>query len=288
MRKEYTRLLGDKSNAKYSNFRISEVNIKYELCPTYPAVLCIPKKVQDKQLSSVADFRSSRRLPSVVWISKAGNVSIARSSQPRSGGWGRSEHDENFIKALRMANDSNKGKRYVIVDCRPSLNAQVNRLQGKGFEKAQNYENCHLDFYDIENIHKMRTSLAALKSLLEKDEDSQWLSKLEATKWLYHLKHVLACALRVVTIVKDDQCSCLIHCSDGWDRTSQVCGLAELLLDSYFRTFHGFLILIQKEWLWFAHKFASRSGLYALEGTPVKNEMNVHQCFYSFWIVCIK
>ena len=28
----------------------------------------------------------------------------------------------------------------------------------------------------------------------------------------------------------------MIHCSDGWDRTSQICSLSKLLLDPYYRT----------------------------------------------------
>lgn len=51
-----------------------------------------------------------------------------------------------------------------------------------------------------------------------------------------------------------------MHCSDGWDRTAQICGLAELALDPYFRTLKGFLCLIEKEWLQFGHKFADRHG----------------------------
>lgn len=31
----------------------------------------------------------------------------------------------------------------------------------------------------------------------------------------------------------------LIHCSDGWDRTSQLSSLGQLFLDPYFRTFKG-------------------------------------------------
>ena len=42
--------------------------------------------------------------------------------------------------------------------------------------------------------------------------------------------------------------SVLVHCSDGWDRTAQICAIAELALDPYFRTIEGFLILIEKEW----------------------------------------
>lgn len=61
-------------------------------------------------------------------------------------------------------------------------------------------------------------------------------------------------------MVDVDNYAVLVHCSDGWDRTAQVCALSELMLDAEYRTFQGFQLLIQKEWLWFGHKFADRNG----------------------------
>ena len=55
--------------------------------------------------------------------------------------------------------------------------------------------------------------------------------------------------------------SVLIHCSDGWDRTSQVASLSQMCLDSYFRTIEGFAVLIQKEWVYAGHQFEKRNGL---------------------------
>lgn len=34
----------------------------------------------------------------------------------------------------------------------------------------------------------------------------------------------------------------LVHCSDGWDRTSQLSALAQVLLDPYYRTIEGFQV----------------------------------------------
>ena len=36
--------------------------------------------------------------------------------------------------------------------------------------------------------------------------------------------------------------SCVVHCSDGWDRTSQLTSLSMLLLDSHYRTLTGFMV----------------------------------------------
>lgn len=52
----------------------------------------------------------------------------------------------------------------------------------------------------------------------------------------------------------------VIHCSDGWDRTSQLSSVAMLCLDPYYRTIKGFAILVEQEWLTFGHKFAQRLG----------------------------
>ncbi len=54
--------------------------------------------------------------------------------------------------------------------------------------------------------------------------------------------------------------ACLVHCSDGWDRTTQLTSLTQIILDPYFRTYDGFQVLIEKEWVYFGHQFAQRLG----------------------------
>eukprot|EP00010_Vexillifera_abyssalis_P007981 CAMPEP_0201550804 /NCGR_PEP_ID=MMETSP0173_2-20130828/7107_1 /ASSEMBLY_ACC=CAM_ASM_000268 /TAXON_ID=218659 /ORGANISM="Vexillifera sp., Strain DIVA3 564/2" /LENGTH=166 /DNA_ID=CAMNT_0047960887 /DNA_START=154 /DNA_END=651 /DNA_ORIENTATION=- len=54
--------------------------------------------------------------------------------------------------------------------------------------------------------------------------------------------------------------SCLIHCSDGWDRTPQLASLVQLMVDPHYRTLSGFAKLIEKEFCSFGHKFTDRCG----------------------------
>jgi hypothetical protein len=73
-------------------------------------------------------------------------------------------------------------------------------------------------------------------------DDGEWLTAAGTAglDWLRQSSLVLSAAVRVVSAVDREGVSVLVHCSDGWDRTSQVCALAQLLMDPYFRTFAGF------------------------------------------------
>lgn len=59
----------------------------------------------------------------------------------------------------------------------------------------------------------------------------------------------------------------VVHCSDGWDRTSQITSLVQLMLDPYYRTIDGFKILIEKDWLSFGHMFGRRFGHFSSQDT---------------------
>lgn len=83
---------------------------------------------------------------------------------------------------------------------------------------------------------------------------------LQKSNWLKHISTLLDGSLVIVKSVHIFNSHVLVHCSDGWDRTAQLTSIAELCLDPFYRTFRGFQILIEKEWVSFGHKFADRCG----------------------------
>lgn len=86
-----------------------------------------------------------------------------------------------------------------------------------------------------------------------------FLGALESSSWLKHIRAILDTSMFIANAV-DGGISVVVHCSDGWDRTAQVCSLASVMLDPYYRTIKGFQALIDKDWLSFGHKFSERCG----------------------------
>uniref|UniRef100_A0A8C5E9X6 Myotubularin n=1 Tax=Gouania willdenowi TaxID=441366 RepID=A0A8C5E9X6_GOUWI len=240
-----------------NKWRITFINEKYDFCDTYPHVLAVPFESKDEDLRRVATFRSRGRIPVLSWIHRENQAVIVRCSQPLVGMSGkRNRDDERYLDVIREMNHTTK---LTIFDARPNVNAVANKATGGGYE-GDEYQNAELVFLDIQNIHVMRESLKKLKDIVYPNvEESHWLSSLESTHWLEHVKLVLSGAIQVADKVSSGN-SVVVHCSDGWDRTAQLTSLAMLMLDSHYRTLRGFQVLIEKEWISFGHKFASRIG----------------------------
>lgn len=77
-------------------------------------------------------------------------------------------------------------------------------------------------------------------------QETDWLSNLNETRWLAHIRLLLASALAIAYHVDELGLTVLIHCSDGWDRTAQLSSLAQLMLDPFYRTIDGFRVLVEK------------------------------------------
>ncbi|KAK2184782.1 hypothetical protein NP493_253g03029 [Ridgeia piscesae] len=186
-------------------------------------------------------------------------AALCRCSQPLAGFSARCVEDEQMLQAIRRANPSSKFM--FVIDTRPKINAMVNRAAGKGYENESFYSNIKFQFFGIENIHVMRSSLQKLLEVCELKNPSMsaFLTGIENSGWLKHIKSIMDTSVFISKAIEQG-ISVLVHCSDGWDRTAQTCSLASLLLDPYYRRIEGFQTLIEKEWLSFGHKFIDRCG----------------------------
>ncbi|KAH3990951.1 hypothetical protein HBI56_238950 [Parastagonospora nodorum] len=159
-------------------------------------------------------------------------------------------------------------QRNLIVDARPTVNAYAMQAVGLGSEKMDYYPGAEKAYLGIDNIHVMRKSLDTVIEAL-KDSDITPLAPnrnlLAKSNWIKHISNILDGVALIARTVGIMHSHVLIHCSDGWDRTSQLSALSQILLDPYYRTLEGFIVLVEKDWLSFGHMFRHRSGFLSHE-----------------------
>ncbi|RLN70991.1 hypothetical protein BBJ28_00002491 [Nothophytophthora sp. Chile5] len=256
-----------------SAYRVTELNNAFAMCPTYPRQLVVPAAASDNEVGSVASFRSKGRLPICSFVHAHNGAALWRCAQPKRGILhAQSPADEQYLMHIARAStaatssySATPTRKIWIADCRPELNARVNNLTGGGTESGS-LAHARVSFLNIGNIHAMRESLEAVRGLggfaavssNTEALDLVWGARVEDTRWLSHVRRVLSGALQVARALEAQATTVVVHCSDGWDRTAQLCALAQLLVDSHYRTRRGFLEVVEKEWVRAGHKFQDR------------------------------
>jgi myotubularin-related protein 6/7/8 len=202
----------------------------------------------------------------------------------------RSLQDEKLIETIfqtHLSLDSRQGHSSttvygatatnLIIDARPTTNAVANTAKGAGTENMDHYKGAKKAYLGIDNIHVMRDSLnKVVEALRDADTlaasinndlagDVKGLSlidrqALRRSGWLRHISAILEGTRLITRNVHVNSSHVLIHCSDGWDRTSQLSSLTQICLDPFYRTMRGFAVLIEKDWLSFGFKFLDRCG----------------------------
>ncbi|KAM0791135.1 hypothetical protein ACM66B_005621 [Microbotryomycetes sp. NB124-2] len=287
--REFKRMgVGNRSQA----WRVSLINNSFDFCPSYPSDIVVPSRISDTTLSYAVKYRSKGRIPGLVYLHWANFGSITRSSQPMVGitQGARSIQDEKLVEAIFSSHPQHSGRQAysmpsassstssldtqnapivygatatnIIIDARPSKNAYANSVKGAGTENMSFYRNCKKEYLGIDNIHVMRSSLNGVFSVLRAAETTGFVDRnaLRQTHWLSHLTNILDGTLIIVRTIHLYNSHVLVHCSDGWDRTSQLSALPQICLDPYYRTAEGFAVLIEKDWISYGHRFSDRAG----------------------------
>lgn len=249
------------------------------------------RSIQDEKLLAAIFSTTRPRRPSSTEISspppeddisspKREDSSSTKGERDSGPGTPEALEDE-LIARLRGDNEENADKdeppkpivygaqqRNMIVDARPTVNAYAMQAVGMGSENMDNYKFATKAYLGIDNIHVMRDSLEKVISAL-KDSDIAPLGPnrdlLAKSGWLKHIGNMLDGTGLIVRQVGLQHSHVLIHCSDGWDRTSQLSALSQLCLEPYYRTLEGFIVLVEKDWLSFGHMFRHRSGFLSSE-----------------------
>ncbi len=253
-----------------SPWRTCHLNKDYSLCSTYPHQFAVPKSISDTVVKHAANHRVKNRLPILAYVHPSKKAVLVRSGQPLIGlSRKRSIQDEHLIDSFRTLNHQSPDRPMLIIDARPTVNAIANTLTGAGFEPLEWYKQCSRAFVNLENIHHIR---AAFFQLLEGDN----------VQWNGHIERLLTATRTIVEVVQQGQ-SCLIHCSDGWDRTSQLVSLSKICLNKFYRTKFGLTVLIHNDWLAAGHKFNTRlmNSSPLVNSFPVFTEKNSFKTFIA-------
>ena len=251
-------------------------NSAYTFVDTYPKHFVVPALLSDTELAEAANYRSKSRLPAVTYRHRRSGAVLARSAQPLVGLNNKSCHaDEKLLNLYRTqgiaaredASAEGGDVKFYILDARRMIAAALNQAAGKGTEKVSSYTNAEMIYCNIDNIHVMRTSMQMYSEVLFGESDSgsegretAFYSRLESSGWLHHVRQVMLAGVLAAEKLHVEGCSVLVHCSDGWDRTAQICSVAQLLLDPFYRTIDGLAVLVEKDWCSFGHKFDDRCG----------------------------
>ncbi|XP_009869234.1 PREDICTED: LOW QUALITY PROTEIN: myotubularin-related protein 3, partial [Apaloderma vittatum] len=130
---EVERMGFDMNNA----WRISNINEKYKLCGSYPQEIIVPAWITDKELESVASFRSWKRIPAVVYRHQSNGAVISRCGQPEVSWWGwRNADDEHLVQSVAKACAS---------DSRSSSNKLMNGNCSRDFSNGGDLSDVEFD-----------------------------------------------------------------------------------------------------------------------------------------------
>ncbi|XP_044305175.1 myotubularin-related protein 11 isoform X1 [Varanus komodoensis] len=214
-----------------TGWRVSPVNERFDMCTSLPKYLWVPSRFLDNELKRAFVHFNERRIPRLCWHHPGGSdllraASFHAESDPE-------KEDLRSVETLMLAGHS----QCVIVEAAADLPSPPEIQQA--YSRLWNLCLCLAD------------SSAATS-------DEKWLSSLEGTRWLDHVRACLKKASEVAMLLAERSRSVILQESDDRDLNCLLASLVQVLSDPHMRTISGFQSLVQKEWVAAGHPFLQR------------------------------
>ena len=247
--------------SEFSKFQII-INENYSICKTYPLKCIIPNNISIKDLKICAEYRTKNRFPALTYYYSKNSKCIYRSSQNMIGIFGNKNNKD--VELLTKISQNFLD----IYDCRPQTNAFANKINNGGYENPEHYPNIKVNviFCDMQNIHCVRGYYKNLCETLYLEDSKNLFSNIEKSQWYNSIVILIESSFKIYNSIINGH-NVLVHCSDGWDRTTQLCSMSQILLEKRYRTIDGFINLIEKDWLSFGHQFKYRNNYTNIENS---------------------
>lgn len=260
-------------------WRITNINKDYSVCPTYSNVLIVPKQATDDQLMQSAQFRTLGRFPILSFRHENGAI-LLRSSQPaNTDKQKRCRADEAILNMV--LGKSTKG---FIIDPWGKNDGKRNS------ETDQHYTQWKKVTRPIGNFNHPSAILESFSKLMEAINDitcssDKWLSRLDNSNWLTLVLNSLNTACTVAQCLHQDAAPVLVHGGKGLDVTLITTSLVQIILNPDCRTIRGLQALIEREWLQAGHPFFSRHKQSCY--TPSQNRQKTSGATFALFLDCV-
>ncbi|XP_021238367.1 myotubularin-related protein 11 isoform X3 [Numida meleagris] len=209
-------------------WRVSAVNERFDMAPSLPRYLWVPSALLDHDLKRTFAHFQERRVARLCWHHPNGSDLL------RAAGFhAASEPGSEDIRCLEVLLGA--GSRLCVLADTAELPSPP----------------------DIQLAHLRLRALC----LPGAAADEKWLSALEGTRWLEHVRACLRKAVEVASLLAGKRCSVVLQEPSDRDLSCLLASLVQLLADPHARTLRGFQSLVQREWVAAGHPFPQRLGL---------------------------
>nr|XP_018912403.1 PREDICTED: myotubularin-related protein 10-B [Bemisia tabaci] len=226
-------------------WRISTVNQNFRLSESSPQWLVVCSSILDKQLREAAPHFNGGRLPQWCWSSHSGAALVRMAD-------------------VVSACDRIKDRKSLHYKVRMQENILLETVR-KSHPRLTQPVVIELT-KDMPSLRHIQVSFCKLRDLCVADnekhfweQDSQFYSSLESTRWLHYVGNCLLKAVNAASNLAKD-ITVVLQESDGRDISCVIASLTQIIMDPYFRTINGFQSLVQKEWVSMGHPFCIRLG----------------------------